>query len=137
VSKKATVRLIKYGSCALLVAIYAVGHALSNQIETLKPVDQYRILCDAFTVPGMLLLMFGLMSWLASQGAMDGILFCMKALGRYLIPGRRLEERETYGDFVVQRREKKHGGYGFLLISGLVTMAVSTVFLILYYSVYQ
>lgn len=136
-SNKAKIRLIKYGSCGLLVAVFAVGYAISNNIAALKPVNQYRILSDAFTIPGMLLILFGAMTWLAGKGALDGIMYCLKAVGSYLIPGRQLQERETYGDYVAQRREKKRGSVGFLLISGLVSMAISTVFLILYYSVYQ
>jgi hypothetical protein len=99
-------------------------------------VEQYRILCDAFTVPGLLLIIFGSLLWVSNTGALDGLMYAVTTAVRFLIPGGRLKMEEKYGDYVERRREKPVRGYGFLLISGCVTMAISLVFMALFYAVY-
>ena len=70
--------------------------------------------------------------WMENQWV-DGIFYGLRLAFRALIPGKRLQKEENYRDFVAGRQEKRVKGYGFLLISGAVTIAVSLLFLGLYY----
>ena len=127
--------VIKY-----VVAI-AVGLLLSyyvmvvNDFANVKDeVVRLRLLADCFTVPGVVLIMVSILCWLSSKGAMDGIAYAIKGLGR-LIPGLQ-KEPEKYYEYVMRKKEKRKGGYGFLAIVGLGFLLVSIVFIVKFYQVY-
>lgn len=134
-SKKAKLILRKYGICFALVVAFAAAFMSAQDLENIQPVDLYRLLSDAFTVPGVLLVGIGGMVWLSGEGALNGLMYCLKSLKR-LIPGKGADKMGTYADYVAERQGKKTGGYGFLIISGAVSLAISLVFLALFYSVY-
>ena len=91
------------------------------------------LLCDALTVPGALLLCAGALVWVSNLGALDGVRYGLRLAYRALIPGKRLQKEENYRDYVTARRGRPVKGYGFLLISGTVTIATSLLLLMLYY----
>ena len=126
-------RLIKYGLCALFVAVMAYFYLLSRDFAGAGDRERYQLLCDALTVPGVLLVCAGALVWVSNLGALDGILYGLRLAFRALIPGKRLQKEENYQDFVAGRQENRVKGYGFLLITGAVTIAVSLLFLGLYY----
>lgn len=94
---------------------------------------RYLLLCDALTVPGALLLCAGALVWVSNLGALDGVRYGLRLAYRALIPGKRLQKEENYRDYVTARRGRPVKGYGFLLISGTVTIAASLLLLMLYY----
>ena len=126
-------RLTKYALCALFVAVMAYFYLLSRDFAGAEEKEKYRLLCDALTVPGVLLVCAGALVWVSNLGALDGIFYGLRLAFRALIPGKRLQKEENYQDFVAERQEKRVKGYGFLLISGAVTIAASLLFLGLYY----
>lgn len=130
-------RLLKYGSCAAVVAVFVTAYVRAKADTALTQADWYLVLCDAFTVPGILLTMLGCLIWASSQGAMDGLAYCIRWAVFSLIPGKRLARDETYGDYVERKRENRTKGYGFLFYSGLLTIAVAIVFMVLFYQVYN
>ena len=134
-SKRVKLLLAKYGGSAALVALMAWLYINLRDFDGAKLVDQYRMLSDAFTVPGILLLMFGCLIWISNLGALDGLAYAVSFAIRSLIPGARYKD-EKYGDYVERHREKRLKGYGFLFISGGVTMVVAIVFMILFYNLY-
>lgn len=101
----------------------------------LDRVEQYLLICDAFTIPGMLLLMFGCLLWLSNQGALDGVAYVTSYAIKMLIPGRMRKEQERFYDYVERKRGNRVKGYGFLFIVGAVFMAVALIFMALYNSV--
>ena len=126
-------RLAKYGLCALFVAGMAFAYLLPRGFAEADVKEKYRLLCDALTVPGVLLICAGALVWVSSLGALDGLSYGLRLAFRALIPGKRLQKEESYHDYVSARRKKRVGGYGFLLISGAVTVVLSFIFLGLYY----
>jgi hypothetical protein len=126
-------RLTKYGLCALFVAVMAYFYLLSRGFAGAGNRERYQLLCDALTVPGVLLVCAGALVWVSNLGALDGIFYGLRLAFRALIPGKRLQKEENYQDFVAGRQEKRVKGYGFLLITGAVTIAASLIFLGLYY----
>ena len=132
--------LIKYGisvSLALLMAYAFVALRVDfEHPEETALVDWYRIVCDAFTVPGLLFLMFGAFMSLSNEGALDGLGYvCVNGL-KMLIPGGGMKT-ETFKDYLERRRNNRVRGYGFLYVTGFGCLAIAAVFMILFYSVYQ
>lgn len=125
-------RLVKYGCCAGFVGLMAWVYISLRDFSGASRVQKLMMLCDAFTVPGVLLLSVGLLVMLANAGAVDGLLYALSVAGKALIPGGR-KRIERYSDFVDRRHEKPAKGYGFLLISGGVTMGIALIFLIAYH----
>lgn len=135
-SKRAKSNLIKYGAAVLSVALIVVVFLQSNPIAGKPLVDQYRILSDAFTVPGMMLIFSGLFIWVNNAGALDAISYCLSIAVTALIPMKRAQGYEKYGDYVERRRGKVITGYSFLFVVGVATMIVSIVFMFLFDSVH-
>ena len=126
-------RLTKYGVCALFVAAMVFGYLQPRGFAGADAKGQFMLLCDALTVPGVLLLCAGALIWVSGLGALDGLGYGLRMAFRALIPGNRLRKEKSYHEYVLQRQKKRLRGYGFLLISGAVPMALSLVFLGLYY----
>ena len=135
-SDKLKSNLLKYGITVLVGAAMAGFILYDRDVLHLPLVDQYRILCDAFTVPGMLFILSGALLWVSGEGALDGIGYVLSYAIHALLPGSE-HKGERYSDY----KERKHGqqasGYGFLFVVGLVLMAISLVFYALFYSVYS
>ena len=121
----------RYALCGLFVALLA-GGMLGRGDFSYAP-NRWRLWCDAFTVPGVLLLCAGALAWASSLGALDGLRYSLSLAVKALIPGRRLQKEESYGDYVARRRQNAAGGYGCMLISGGISVAISLLFLALYY----
>ena len=132
-SKRKT-NLIKYGSSAAFVALLAWIYVSVREFGPAPLVEKYLILCDAFTVPGMLLICFGGLMWASTTGVLDGISYAARYAVFSLIPGKRLERDEKYGDYIERKSQNRVKGYGFLFFSGLATMVIAVVFMMLYYS---
>ncbi len=100
--------------------------------------QKYKILCDAFSVPGILLIMLGCLVYLSNEGALDGVSFLVGGVFKRLFPfGQWREERhEKYSEYVERKRSKRVKGYGFVFIVGVGFFAVSLIFYYLFYSVY-
>ena len=135
-SRKLLVNLIKYGFCALFVGLLVWAYIGLRDVSEFTLMDWYLTLCDAFTIPGMLLILFGAMVWVSNMGALDGLAYCVRFAVFSLIPGKRLERDEKYGEYIERKSQHRIKGYGFLFWSGLVTMAIALVFMALFYSVY-
>lgn len=86
----------------------------------------WRAVCDALTVPGILLTCMGLFSFVSEQGAFDGLSFGVrKAFGQILSEKRRNAMPKTYYDYVTAKRENQRSkprttlfvGLGFLVLA--------------------
>ena len=133
-SKEAKIRLIKYTSAAAFVGIMAYFYIAARDFIGASLVVQCWVLCDALTIPGTLLLMVGCLVWVSNLGALDGIAYALSFAVRSLIPGMRGKRDEKYADYVERRREKPVRGYGFLLISGGITLGIALVFMAMFFA---
>lgn len=129
--------IIKYVvaiAVGLLLAYYVM---LVNDFNNVTDeVVRLKLLADCFTVPGVVLIMASAFCWLSSKGAMDGISYAVGGLFRRLIPGAQYKEPEKYYDYVMRKKEKRQGGFGFLAVVGLGFLLISIVFIIKFYQVY-
>lgn len=135
-SKLAKTRLKKYGISIAICVLLGAWYLSQYELSSLTTVELYKALCDAFTIPGMMFVLSGMLVAVSNEGALDGVGYVLGYAVRMLIPGRHHEKR-TYRDYVDAKREKRVKGYGFLFIVGGICMAISLVFLVLFYSVYQ
>ena len=136
-SKRLKVELVKYSVAAAIVALIAWTYVDLRDFEGAVLMEKYRMLCDAFTIPGVILVMIAGMCWVAGQGALDGLSYCVRFAVYSLIPGKRVERDEKFADYVIRRRGKRSQGYGFLFWSGLAALLIAGVFMYLFYSLYN
>ena len=123
----------KYGGCILFVGVLAGTYLWSGRFLEQNMIEQLRLLCDAFAIPGVLLLCLGALIWTMGQGALDGLTYSLRLALGALIPGKRLEKEENYGAYVASQRAKSRGKVSGMLICGGVAVGISLVFLALYY----
>lgn len=130
-------KLLKYGVAVLIGAgLAAVYLILRDFTGEEPPAERYRMLCDAFTIPGSLLMLSAALVALANAGSFTGLSYSFQHLFRSLIPGMGLKQ-ESYREFLERREGRKINGYGFLLQVGIVFMAVALVFYFLFYRVFE
>lgn len=124
-------RLLKYGITAVLTAAVVIYYAASRNVLSLETIEQYHVLCDAFTLPGIFLMLFGLLMLMNDLGALDTLAYFGHYLLHTFMPVA-FGEGKSYLDFIEERRSNRKGGFGFLFVVGGVFTAVGVVFLILY-----
>ena len=127
--------LIKSGIASVVGILLVVAFVGSSEFGDQSLMNKYKILCDAFTVPGLLMLMFAVLISVSNEGALDGLSYVVKQ-GFRMLTFRGLGT-EKYLDFVESRREKRVRGYGFLYIVGAAFMVVALIFMALFYSLYN
>lgn len=125
--------LIKYGACIALGLLAGYGYLAGNDFwgQALL-VEKYRLLSDAFMVPGFLMVAFGLLIFLGNEGSFLGIGFVAQKAGSFLIPFLYKQKGETYKEYVERKTGKPIQGYGFLFFCGCGFLVVAAVFLVLY-----
>jgi hypothetical protein len=125
---------ITIGICGLMIwSVISIRTSELGAFSQLSTLLRYRVLCDAFTVPGMLLIMSGLLMFVANEGALDGLSYLGHYLKNMFIPGSR-NKTKRYFDYVEGKREKRVKGFGFLFVVGGVCMLIALVFLGLFYT---
>lgn len=136
-NKKAD-HLVDYGVTALVAAVFvwlALWLREYNGAEAL--VERYRIFCDAFTIPGILLTMTYLLIVLSKHGALDGVGYGLRRLLNMLIPVVNAKF-ESYADYIESKAEKRaKPAPRAMLHVGLACMAIALIFLALFYHVYE
>lgn len=129
--------LLKYGISTAVGLLMVVVYVFSRDYGTRdfwswSLLNKALVLCDGFTIPGVVFLCVGGLVWASTQGALDGISFALKVGLKSLIPGTK-KEHIRYYDYVQKKRENRPQGYGFLLIVGVAFMAVALLFMAIYY----
>lgn len=90
-------------------------------------------LSDGFFVAGAILFGWGCLRWTYNGGVMDGLTFTFKlAVAR--IRREYEEDRKTFGEYR-EEREKKSLSPKYLLLSGLVHLAIALIFFGLYLNI--
>lgn len=128
-------KLIQYALTILGGAAIAVQYLSGQDFASQQLMDKYRILCDAFTIPGALMLLFACLLSLSGEGSLDGIGYCLSQAAKILTF--RGTNTEKYADYLERRQSKRIKGFGFLYVVGIAFLAVAVVFLVLFQSVRQ
>ena len=89
-------------------------------------------LADAFTIPGVIMLMVGVLVWISSTGSFDMFSYAFSRAKQSLIPSIGYKDEKFY-DYKMRKEKKRIKGYSFLFISGGIYMIPAIIFNILYY----
>ena len=130
---KRVVKVIKYAAAVAFGLLVAGIYLFSNDFFGQDLRNMYRLLSDAFMLPGFLMVCAGLMIWLSNEGAWHGVAFVLSRAVKFLVPFGRGTKDENYGEYVARQSEKQINGYSFLLVTGVVFLACSALFLILFH----
>ena len=93
--------------------------------------DVYHILCDAFFAVGVVILCIGLLIFSSNEGTFDIIVYGVSSFVG-MFKKNHVRKYDTFYDYRAERADKKIK-FGFLLICGLIFIAVSLVMLSLYH----
>ncbi len=134
-SQKGKSLLLKYSVTALVGGLMAAGILwLQNFAGAASDLDRVRILSDAFTIPGALLMLCAALVFVSNEGAFDGVGYALSYAISFLVPGAAAYRHERYADYV-ERKHKKGGvkGYAFLTITGAAFFAVGLILVAVFY----
>lgn len=87
------------------------------------------LLSDAFFVPGVILLGFGLLMWVAGEGMFDMMSYGVKLLWDVAYK----HEWESFRDYRMRKAEKERTPVGHLILVGLVFVLLGALFTGLFY----
>ena len=135
-SKKLKAGLIKYLVTTLIGLGLTAWYVIPRHIGELTEVEQYRVLCDGFFLPGIFMIFVGLMFVMNNAGALDTISYAFHYLAHTFLPVA-FGEGMSYLDYVQSRREKRMSGFGCIFVVGVGFLAIASIFLTLFYTVYQ
>ena len=93
--------------------------------------EKYRILADSFTIPSVVILMVGVLIWVAGEGTFDMLSYGLNRGINSIIPLRQQTDENFY-DYKMRKNKKRIKGYSFLFISGGIYFVPALVFNILY-----
>ena len=95
--------------------------------------EVYRILSDAFGIPGIIMILIGVLTVISDSGEFYGIGYSFRYLGDRLMPGRSSKKPLKYADYVDNKRSKPHASLRtYFLLPGAGFAIVGLVFLILF-----
>jgi hypothetical protein len=135
VNEKLISNIKKYaGAFAVMGIITLVVLSLREFGATASIQEKYLDLADAFTIPGVMMIMAGLLVWVTSQGGFDMISYGLLRAKDSLIPGSKHSGEQFY-DYKMRQDKKRPKGYSFMFISGGIYLIPAIIFNILYYTV--
>lgn len=133
--KSLKVKILRYLSVAATGGLVAWWYGTSRWEEGMELVLQYRVLCDAFSIPGIMMVLLAALLTLNNLGALDTIVYLLSYLPRAIAPAA-FGEPEKLLDFVERRRQKRAKGFGFLYIVGFIFLGIAIFYLVKFYSVF-
>ena len=129
--------ILKKYSIALIIGISMCLLVLSgNDFSTQSLVDKYRILTDAFSIPGIVFIMVGALVFVSTEGFFDMLSYGLGKFASSLIPFNRKKD-ESFFDYKTRKNEERFSGYSFLFYVGIFFLVIAGVFMILFFSVYN
>ena len=117
--------------CLVIAFIILLSKGIFSQTETK---DVMHILVDAFFVPGIIMLSFGILVFSTNEGTFDMLAYGVRRIFVLLKRNPQDAKYKTFYDYREAQRENKHQ-FGYLIIVGLFFTALSLLFLIFYYNV--
>lgn len=124
---------VKYFSSAIIGLVIALvvcfARGILGQTETSQVL---KILCDAFTIPGIVLTGVGLLSLATADGTFDGLAYSFKSMKNVRTNYRHdASTPKTYYDYKESVKKKRKTNWHFIFV-GLAYLAVSLVILQIY-----
>ena len=122
-------KILVYVLCGLIITITLLFTRGAFNASSSK--DALRLICDAFFLPGAILILTGALIWSLDNGVADGITYSFKKIFDLRKRAYEENEKETYSEY----KERKHKNKGTVIeffVSGCCYVVVSVVLLIVY-----
>ena len=119
--------LITFGIGFLTAGIIAYSKGIFSQTA---PVDVFHILCDSFFVVGVVITSAGLLVFSSNEGTFDMLVYGVKSFVS-MFRQKSVKKYDTFYDYRESRADKKFS-FGFMLLCGLVFIAISMIMLLMY-----
>ena len=132
-SDKRVVTAIKYASAVAIGLVFGAVYLFNNDFFGQDLRNMYRLLSDAFMLPGFLMVAGGLMIWMSNEGAWHGVAFVVTRAVKFLLPFGRGTKDENYGEYVARQSKKRVDGYSFVIVTGVIFLAVAALFMYLFH----
>lgn len=129
--------IIKYAVAGLIGLVIAACYIFSNNVFKQQDATEImKIICDGFSVGGLLLLLSGLLTFCNKNGVFDGIGYSFEIvfISRNWSRKRKFEDRRSFADYREEKAKKRSTSW-FLVIVGGIELAIALLFLGLYYLV--
>ena len=128
---------IYWSVLAALEALAAVMIACYQGLDAAQTLSMNaRFLSDGCFVVGLLMTGVGLLTWVSTTGFFDmlsyGVIYGVRAVVG-LFGGSRKPNDQTFYDYKMAKEEKRGAAQYAILVSGIVFIALSVVFLMTYY----
>lgn len=130
---KQTKTWVKYLSTTIALLVVSLVICLSRDLFTkTEPSEIIKILCDAFSVPGIVYVCFGLLSFCNQQGTFDGLGYTFKSWMRATKNYRNDEgSPKSYSEYKDSVKGKRKISWHFIIV-GLFFIAVGIILSIIY-----
>jgi hypothetical protein len=129
--------LLRYGITVAVAAVILVLVFVAEGLFTQQKSSQevFKTLCDGFFVSGILLALFGILLRISGMGGFDGVSYCVYVVFVRFIPSKG-KHIKNYTDYKTAKMAKRGGksSVAYLYIVGGALLALSVLFLILYYN---
>ncbi len=126
--KKKLSYLITTVICAVITLAVLLSRGTFSQTDTLSV---YKDLCDAFFVPGVIVLGLGLLVFASNGGAFRMLTYSMMKLVDLFRRDLTKVKYRTFYDYKEAMKDNKND-FWFMIIVGAAFIAVAIVFLVLY-----
>lgn len=133
IGKKNVIRLAVYGAVLLLAALG--GAIAKGAFASTMPAETFRILSDAFLIPGVVLAGVAGLNWAASKGAYDSLRYLLYNFGLHTIWVSKPEKYRHFDslyDYKTEKDKKGRKWFPEMLYAGLFGILVAGVFLLLW-----
>ena len=128
--KKLVIRYSVTAGVGLAIAVLvSFARSLYWQEDTVSVLE---VLCDCFAVPGLLLILFGLLVFCTNGGAFDIFGFGAKKFFGLFKRERTEKDRESFYEYRKRKQENKHS-FLYLIIVGAVFLVIGFIFFLLYH----
>ena len=129
--------IIKYAIATLIGLVIAASYIFASDVlKKQDTTEVMKIICDGFSVGGLLLLLSGLLTFCNKNGVFDGIGYSFEIIfvTKNWSTNRKFEDRRSFADYREEKAKKRSTSW-FLVIVGGVELIIALVFLGLYYLV--
>jgi Na+-translocating ferredoxin:NAD+ oxidoreductase RnfE subunit len=114
-----------------LVLLVANNYGYS---EAQTKAERVRILCDAFTIPGVCLMLCAALVAVYNQGVFTGVTYGLRRMKDIFLPFLKTEYIK-YPEYKKKKEAKKIKNYSFLFFSGLLLTIPAVVLMIYFYQI--
>ena len=125
-------KLLQYGITTLVLALFSLAIMFANNLFSETDSQKVmKILTDAFFAPGIIAMCFGLLIVASNGGTFHILSYGMQSFINLFVKDRSKIKYKTYFDYKQAMSDNKKP-FGFILLVGLVFVAISMIFMIIW-----